>query len=170
MSVMVLSTHAVGGAAAALLFPRHPIIAFLAGFASHFLLDAIPHWHYRLRSLKKPTANPMDHYFVFDRTFLEDLVAMAADVALGLVALLPAIVIAPGDTPFIILCGALGGIMPDALQIVYYLFRRSPIKYLQRFHKWIHAKTRLDHEPVLGIGAQLLLICLFFFGIVRFLI
>ena len=40
----------VGGALAGL-FPSHPVAAFAVGFASHFVIDAIPHWDYPLRSI-----------------------------------------------------------------------------------------------------------------------
>jgi hypothetical protein len=48
---MILSTHAVVGAALAGLMPFHPVAAFVTGFASHFVIDAIPHWDYPLRSI-----------------------------------------------------------------------------------------------------------------------
>ena len=48
---MILSTHAVVGGALAGLFPSHPVAAFAVGFASHFVIDAIPHWDYPLRSI-----------------------------------------------------------------------------------------------------------------------
>jgi len=170
MNDMVLSTHALGGATAALLFPHHPVIAFTAGFLSHFLLDAIPHWHYELRSLKKPSGNPMDYYFVSDKRLLRDFLMAASDAALGFLVLLPIMAFMPFDIGQAIFWGAVGGIMPDGLQVVYYAFRNSPIKYLQRFHKWIHARARLDDKPLVGVGAQLILIAIFFFLIVRFLV
>lgn len=56
---MILSTHAIVGAAIATLFPDHPALAFISGVASHFAIDAIPHWDYRLRSISiKQTAAP----------------------------------------------------------------------------------------------------------------
>jgi len=39
---MILSTHAIVGAAIASFLPSHPTTAFVLGFASHFVLDAIP--------------------------------------------------------------------------------------------------------------------------------
>jgi hypothetical protein len=48
---MILSTHAVVGGAIASLVPSDPILAAAAGFASHFAIDAIPHWDYPLRSI-----------------------------------------------------------------------------------------------------------------------
>jgi hypothetical protein len=44
---MILSTHAVVGAALASFVPSHPFAAFMIGFASHFALDTIRrpfHW------------------------------------------------------------------------------------------------------------------------------
>jgi hypothetical protein len=39
---MILSTHAIVGAAIASFLPSHPTTAFVLGFGSHFVLDAIP--------------------------------------------------------------------------------------------------------------------------------
>src|SRR6266700_2786307 len=47
---MILSTHAIVGAALASFLPSHPAAAFVAGFASHFALDAIPHVDYPIKS------------------------------------------------------------------------------------------------------------------------
>jgi hypothetical protein len=46
-----LSTHAIVGGAIASLISSHPLLAAVAGFTSHFVIDAIPHWDYRLRSI-----------------------------------------------------------------------------------------------------------------------
>jgi len=35
---MILSTHAIVGGAIASLFPTHPAVAIVGGFASHFLM------------------------------------------------------------------------------------------------------------------------------------
>jgi hypothetical protein len=48
---MILSTHAIVGGAIASLMPSHPVLAVVAGFASHFVIDAIPHWDYPLQSI-----------------------------------------------------------------------------------------------------------------------
>src|SRR6516164_8939572 len=52
-----------------------------------------------------------------------------------------------------ILLGALGGMLPDAFQFVHRLYPREPLRTVQRFHSWIHAKQKLDW-PV-GIASQL---------------
>lgn len=48
---MILCTHAIIGGAIASLLPLNPAAAAIAGFASHFAIDAIPHWDYPLRSI-----------------------------------------------------------------------------------------------------------------------
>jgi len=53
---MILSTHAVVGGAIASFIPLHPLLVAVAGFASHFAIDAIPHWDYRLRSQSEKAA------------------------------------------------------------------------------------------------------------------
>jgi hypothetical protein len=69
---MILCTHAVVGAALASFVPSHPAAAFAIGFASHFVLDAIPHWDY---SIKSRSINPMiGAPIVFDSALLQDAV------------------------------------------------------------------------------------------------
>lgn len=38
-------------AAIASFIPSHPLLAAVAGFASHFAINAIPHWDYPLQSI-----------------------------------------------------------------------------------------------------------------------
>jgi hypothetical protein len=61
---MILSTHAIAS-----LFPSHPTLAVVAGFASHFAFDAIPHWDYPLRSIT--VGNGADNRRLSIRTVLK---------------------------------------------------------------------------------------------------
>jgi hypothetical protein len=74
---MILSTHAVVGAALATFVPSHPVAAFMMGFASHFALDAIPHWDYPIksRSVNPRIGAPM----VFDNALLQDALSIGFD-------------------------------------------------------------------------------------------
>jgi hypothetical protein len=56
---LILSTHAIIGGAVASLFPSHPVFIAIAGFASHFAIDAIPRWDYPLQviSVKRGADN-----------------------------------------------------------------------------------------------------------------
>lgn len=155
---MVLATHAVVGGALGSL--TGPLPAFVVGFLSHFILDAIPHWHYSLLSQKKDPDNRLHNDMVIGRAFFIDLLRIGVDCALGFVVLV--IMFPPQgilDINFIaVMAGAVGGILPDALQFVYFKFRREPMISLQRFHLWIHATTMLDPFPFMGISQQVALV------------
>jgi hypothetical protein len=56
------------------------------------------------------------------------------------------------------LWGAIGAMFPDFLQFVYYKTRREPLKSLQRFHLFMHAKMRLDDYRFIGPALQILIV------------
>ncbi len=152
---MVLSTHAVIGAAAASLFPNHPVLAFSVAFGSHFVADMIPHWHYPVGSFVREE-DMMAEDMLINRQFYRDLFNIGLDAFLGLAV--SYLVFSWLNVPFwIIVAGVVGGILPDPLQFVYWKWRHEPIATLQRFHVWIHSKTFLDHKPLPGITYQILI-------------
>jgi hypothetical protein len=136
--------------------PADPYLAIAAAFASHFLLDAIPHWDYPIRSnsVKPGVAAAMK----YDRALLADLLTIGTDAVLGLgLALL--LLARPNDfAP--VLAGAGAAILPDALQFAYMRFPREPLISLQRFHLWMHTSRSLHARPLLGLSAQICLIFL----------
>ena len=158
----MLLCEAVGGGVAALFFKYDPLAAFAAGFMSHFVLDAVPHWHYHMRSIRR-NGNPMDNYWIFDATFLRDLFFIGIDAGAGIVLTLCAAYALPPDQQLAIVFGAIGGIMPDALQLLYSMFRNSPLRHLQRFHVWVHQGRHLNDQLLLGIGSQLFILAGLFF-------
>jgi hypothetical protein len=146
---MILSTHAVVGGAFASLIPSHPVLAFAAGVASHFAIDAVPHWDYPLRSISvKPSAGSA---MMLNRFLFRDigLIALDACVGLGMALWL----YASPAAAMAVLLGALGAMLPDPLQIAHKLCPREPLRSLQRFHVWIHTKRRLSWR--LGVSSQL---------------
>ncbi len=157
---MILVTHGVIGAALGRLFPRYPFLAFLAGFVSHFLADAIPHWHYKLFSHTRHPDDPIQNDMVIGKKFLIDLMDIGLDGTAGLA--LP-ILLFQGWAGFShpdwsVLAGAFGGLLPDFFHFVYMKIRREPFYSFQRFHVWMHSKTDIDKKPLIGIGSQLLII------------
>lgn len=159
---MVLMPHALGGAVAGLLFRDTPLAALGAGFLSHFVLDAIPHWHYTLRSKKRSLDRHAADRWTFDRTFLFDLCFIGLDATLGMVLVIAATASLPPVERVSLALGAVGGIMADAFQLIYAIFPHSPVKYLQRFHMWAHSVRRLDDRPLLGIGSLVVFaLCMF---------
>ena len=147
---MILSTHAVVGGAIASLFPSHPILAAAAGFASHFAIDAIPHWDYSLRSISLGKgAN--NRRLRLNRALMIDLITIVVDACAGL-ALAIWLFGTPAST-WVIALGAIAAMAPDPLQFVHSINPREPLVTLQRFHGWIHSKRRLAWK--LGVSSQL---------------
>jgi len=147
---MTLCTHAVVGAALASFVPSHPAAAFAIGFASHFVLDAIPHWDY---SIKSRSINPMiGAPIVFDSALLQDAVTIGFD---GLVGIMVALFLfGSSANQWAILLGAIGAMLPDPLQFVHARLPREPLRTLQRFHRWAHSDKKIN-GLILGIGTQL---------------
>jgi hypothetical protein len=146
---MILSTHAILGRAIGSLMPGHPVLAFATGIASHFAIDAIPHWDYPLRSISvKPGGRSA---LVLNRSLLRDLglITLDACVGLGIALWLYA---SPAAVTAVVL-GALGAMLPDPLQVAHKLYPREPLRSLQRFHVRIHTKRSLDWP--LGVSSQL---------------
>ncbi len=154
---MTLCTHAVVGAAVASVVPSHPVLAFTLAFASHFAMDAIPHWHYPVATIEHDKENPLNNDMHITRQFLFDVIKIGFDALLGVVVAY--LFLQPFHEPLrlSILVGAIAGILPDPLQFVYWKFRHEPIATLQRFHIWMHAKIDLNDDARLGITLQAML-------------
>jgi hypothetical protein len=146
---MILSTHAVVGAALASQMPSHPVAAFVVGFASHFVIDAIPHWDYPLRSISLGAGARNDVRMTAAR--IRDLALIGFD---GLAGLTLAITIFGTEADIVaILSGAVGGVLPDPLKFAYTLYPREPLATVERFHNWIHSKRALNWP--LGVSSQI---------------
>ena len=161
---MTLATHAVIGAAVVVSLPGWPLSGFMAAIASHFLLDALPHWDYQLRSRREDEQEPLNDDLILGRDFLVDLLKIFFDISLGV--LLAALLFYRLDGSiggWLITLGIIGGILPDLLQFVYFKFRREPLTSLQRFHHFIHTKYKLKGQPLRGVLTQATLVMLIWF-------
>jgi hypothetical protein len=151
---LFLSTHAVVGAAIGSLLPSHPIAAAVLGFASHFPLDAIPHWDYPIRSA---FVNPaIGGRLERDRALMLDAATIGADALFGLVG--SALLFATPTGMSAVVLGACGAILPDPLQFVHAHFPREPLRSIQRFHRWAHTKKPMKRQVVWGIVSQMALV------------
>ena len=146
---MILSTHAIVGGALASLFPSDPILVAAAGFASHFAIDAIPHWDYPLRSISVGRGAD-NRRLKLDPALARDLSLITADACAG--SALAMLLFATPATVWVIALGAVAGMLPDPLQFVHSVYPREPLKSLQRFHGWIHSKIKLQWR--LGVTSQ----------------
>jgi hypothetical protein len=133
------------------------MLGVCVAFASHFLLDAIPHWDYPLRSssLKPQIAAAMK----YDRALVADMLTIGGDAALGISLAL--ILFTRQESYILLFCGACAGILPDGLQFVHMRFPHKPLVYVQRFHEWIHSSYEMHKRPALGICSQLAFLLVF---------
>lgn len=157
---MILATHAIAGAALAAIMPDRPAFAFAAGVASHFLLDAVPHWDYKLRSIRKDEKNPLNNDIVINSDFRFDLIKIGGDALAGLgLGWLFFHSFFTGQLGLLTFAmGAGGGLLPDLLQFAYFKLRSPWLTALQRFHRWIHADRARKLNPLVGIATQVLLV------------
>jgi hypothetical protein len=146
---MILSTHAVVGGAVASLLSSHPVAAVVLAFASHFAIDAIPHWDYPLRSISLgPGAR---NRLSWRGSRIRDLAVIVFDGCVGLALAL--MLFSTAATVEVVALGALAAMLPDPLQFAYTLHPREPLKSLQRFHGWMHSKYQIG--PRIGICSQI---------------
>lgn len=155
---MTLTTHAIVGAAAAELFPAHPFWGFCAGFISHFLVDAIPHGHYRLYSKTSNKDDFTKEDMRISPVFLYDLARIGFDFLVGVSAVALFFILSLGHLPLAALTGALGGVLPDPLKFAYWKIRREPLTLLQRFHFSLDARYSLDDKPSKAVAIELTII------------
>jgi hypothetical protein len=100
--------------------PDQPALAFVAGIASHFVIDAIPHSDYPLRSISIGRNRPA---LLADRLWARDLGLLAFDASAGL-AMALLLYASPRATPAILL-GAIGGMLPGPMRLIHRLYPRE---------------------------------------------
>ena len=150
---MILSTHAIVGAALASFLPAHPIGAFVIGFGSHFVLDAIPHWDY---SIKSRSVDPKFRApVVFDSALRRDALTIGSDAVFGIMIAL--LVFGSRESFWAVLVGAIGAMLPDPLQFLHARWPHGPLQIHQRFHRWAHTNRKIASIPF-GVGTQMTLV------------
>ncbi len=120
---MLLTNHVLSGAVIGAL-ARRPGLAFAAGVASHFVLDAIPHWG--------KWGSKRRFVRVATRDGLASLAIMGALAAA-----------APADRRLAVLAGMAGAALPDADKPTRLWFGWSPWpSAVNRFHTRIQRESR----------------------------
>ena len=151
---MILISHALIGASAARIISSNPLAAFIVGWASHYVADAIPHWQYHLKSLMKEPGS--------DRTTIgmaRDITYVGLDFGIGI--LLPIYFfsgLGNGNSFLSIVLGAFGGMFPDALQFFHWLVPKGLLDIHQKFHDWVHTENELHQGSVSGVLLQVAIV------------
>ncbi len=156
---MTLTTHVVAGALVGAVASQNLAFAAFAAFMSHLLLDSIPHWDYTLTTSKEDKKNRLNNDMTVGvKDFYIDLLKISFDFGLGMVIAALAFKSLSPEIFTGAMVGALFGVLPDPLQFVYWKLRPRILEPLQRFHLYIHARTRLNNRPVFGILSQVAII------------
>jgi len=133
---MLLTNHVLSGALVGAL-ARRPLPAFTIGVASHFVLDAVPHWGKwggRRRFLRVAVSDG-----------LISLAVMGAFTALS-----------PPDRRTAVLAGMAGAALPDIDKPTRLWFGRSPWpRAVDRFHSGIQREA-FDRAPLEFLAACVL--------------
>ena len=118
---MLLTNHVLSGALIGAL-TRRPVVAFAAGVASHFVLDAMPHW-----------GKWQDQRHFLRVAVRDGLISLAAIGAFAAVS--------SPDRRLAVVAGMSGAALPDMDKPVRLWFGRSPFPAaVDRFH------SRIQHE------------------------
>lgn len=159
---MILTTHAVVGTAVGQVLKRHPVLALIAAFCSHFILDSLPHWDYHLHSADLEHENKLDYNIVIGEDFFFDLPKILTDGFFGLI--LSYLIARPTNLHdlLFVLATAIAAMIPDSLQFLYFRLRREPLTSLQKFHIWMETNYELHDYPPVGITMQVSLIILMY--------
>jgi hypothetical protein len=148
---MIISTHSVFGAvtAQAISF-GNPAIAFIVGFFSHFILDAIPHWDYKL----KVNSEGLSKKAVFSDAWKVLIDFLGAGILIYFFL--------QGEEPFslIIWLGALGAVFPDVLQNLADFKGFRFLSFFRDIHNRFHSSKEL--KSAWAIIYQILLIIVLF--------
>jgi len=158
---MILTTHSIVGAGVASLVTTNPILGFFVGFLSHYVLDAIPHWDYKLLSYEKSEDGKTENLYI-GKNFYYDLLRIFRDIAFGLLITLLFLWDKNFSSFPLLFSGAIGGIMPDALQLVYLKYKKQPLVLLHKIHNYFHTKINWKNKPLPGLLTQIIVILIVF--------
>lgn len=165
---MILSVHAIFGAAVASLIPTHPVLGFSLGFASHFAIDAIPHRDYDLVSIESDT-NKKFRQIDLTRKYklLRDIIFVSFDAVTGFY--LSFLFFFNPVYPWIFFIGAFSALLPDFFTFLYLIFKHKTLHSFFNFHsEIIHSKMILKLNQFTGILVQfctLALLIVIMFGV-----
>lgn len=139
---MFVTNHVLAGASIGIVLGQRPLGAFAAGFGSHFLMDACPHW-----GIDYEAEGASDRF----------LHAARCDGCAGLAAMALGAAAAGRNARRSALFAMFGAVLPDLDKPCKYFFGFSPFPLaFDEFHGWIQRESpdRLRNELA---GGSLLL-------------
>lgn len=133
---VLITPHAVTGAAIGAIVGGNPLVIVVAAIASHYLLDSMPHW--------QETLAP---YTPTWRTW----VRIPIDLVLG-VCLVTLVAYWHPEHVWLVWLGAAAGNLPD-LDTLLIIFPRFKHGVLRRHYEW-HCKIQRETSSFIGVITQ----------------
>lgn len=162
---MLFTTHSVVGAAIGAA-TGNPYTGFFAGFVSHHLMDALPHFDqgsFRTIARRAPYLDDLASENNTIASFgARDWIMLFIDWLVSLILFAIIFIYTPLDQWGLIIIGAFGGVFPDVIDSSPLwspkLQRENPsLKKYHGFHSWFHWTVPAKHWTY-GLLFQLLLI------------
>ncbi|MBI4812750.1 hypothetical protein HY798_04960 [Candidatus Falkowbacteria bacterium] len=152
---MILIPHILLGALIGLIIPRQYWLVFIIAFASHFLLDAIPHYEYTIQLIRDRLKERKGVLNIFGgkEAFLV-LGKIATDFLLGMLIVISLVWFSPAKQYALV--GALSAALPDGLLTLYWVTKTPLLEKLARFHRFVHPKNNKNTPLLWGISTQLI--------------
>ena len=153
---MIAAPHMIVGAILGDLIQNYPL-AFLAGFASHFVFDAIPH-------LETSTFLSLKERQDGNRKLTKkEYLIIISEFSLGLFIVYWFFLTKSKNLA--ILWGAFGAILPDLIDNVpfwkYSVRKIQPFKWFHQFHDWIHYNKLNSKNWIFGLPIYIIIIGIF---------
>ena len=152
---MILTSHALVGSALSNIVPNNPVIGFGLAFASHYLIDAVPHRDYDIEDFIDDETKTVKSIFHNAKAFLRFMLILGDFVfALFICSL---IFVHDEKSLYATMVGVAGGVLPDFLLFLAFKFKKSFWRYFYKVHNFFHSKDRMRDKLVRGISSQILL-------------
>lgn len=147
---MILTAHILIGAAISAKF-KDPLVIFLLGLCSHFVLDAIPHWEYPLTYKghidfdKKNLKNELRR-LKKQKTRIVYFYRIATDLPFGILLAYFSILFFTLTPPnlFLFAIGVFGALLPDGISLLYFNFDFPFLEKFQIFHFKVHHDEKIN--------------------------
>lgn len=152
---MILTPHAIVGAVITNVLPNDPALGFGLAFASHYVLDILPHTEYSVSNLFDSKSKTLNSVFKNYKVAL-NILSILIDF---IIAIFLCVIIFVRDRRSFLLtfAGIIGGLLPDFLQFMYYKFKGEPWLFYQKIHDKLHKLIKVKNEKFWGTFLQIVI-------------
>lgn len=165
---MILSSHIIVATAVTAPLTTGPItptrvaLIFIVAFCSHYFLDLVPHWDYKLVSIK--TCHREEKNGCIEKGKLKiDLVRMTLDGLLGVFVSTLIISLSSlnlSDKIIVLSIIIPASILPDMIEVMNIFFKGQPVAFFHKIHLFFHRKNVFIGKPQKGVPLQIAIILL----------